>query len=209
MISDTRTPESVLRGKQHYYDAIRERFGRETADAVFSDALTRISEYWNTHDRLPEGQAIHVEDNIVPIAFIYMALKDLIADDAYSLIHAAKFAASAADSEALKTRILRDGIDSFFLWWTDHCREVYGDENGFISVYHEPSSDHVSLEILGCPYQKTLLELGCPELIRSFCDSDNAFYGNLPGIRFIRTGTMGYGNAVCDFRLQKTDSGKK
>ena len=69
MISDTRTPESVLKGKQHYYDAIQERFGRETADAVFSDALARISEYWYTHDRLPEGQAIHVEDNIVPIAF--------------------------------------------------------------------------------------------------------------------------------------------
>lgn len=206
MISDTRTPESVLKGKQHYYDAIQERFGRETADAVFSDALARISEYWYTHDRLPEGQAIHVEDNIVPIAFIYMALKDLIADEAYPLIHAVKSDASATDSEALKTRIRRDGVDSFFLWWADHCRKVYGCGNGFVSVHHEPSSDHVSLEILGCPYQTTLKELGCPELIRSFCDSDNAFYGGLPEIRFIRKGTLGYGNELCDFRLQKADS---
>lgn len=209
MISDTRTPESVLKGKQHYYDAIRKRFGSETADAVFSDALKRISDYWKDHERLPEGQAIHVEDNIVPIASIYMALNKAVGDEAYSLIHEAKTTSSASDSEAMKNRIRRDGIDSFFQWWADHCRAVYGKDNGFISVHHEPEEDYVSLEILVCPYQKALLELGCPELIRSFCDSDNSFYGNLPGIRFIRTGTLGYGSAICDFRLQKTDSDKE
>ncbi len=206
MITDKRTPESVLNGKLHYYDAIRTRFGEETADAVFADALKRISDYWKCHDRLPEGQAIHVEDNIVPIAFIYMALKDTVGEEAYFLIHASKIAASAADSVVLREKIIRDGIDSFFLWWADHCRAVYGKDNGFSSVHHEPEQNYVSLEILGCPYLKTLVELGCPELIRSFCDSDNAFYGNLPGIYFVRTETLGYGNDVCNFRLQKIES---
>lgn len=206
MITDKRTPESILKGKQHYYDAIRNRFGSETADAVFADALKRISDYWKGHDRLPEGQAIHVEDNIIPIAYIYMALKDIVGEEAYPLIHGTKSAASASDSEPLREKILRDGIDSFFFWWADHCRKVYGKDNGFTSIHHEPEQDFVSLEILGCPYQKTLMELGCPELIRSFCDSDNAFYGDLPGICFIRTGTLGYGSDACDFRLQKSET---
>ena len=63
MISDTRTPESVLKGKQHYYDAIRKRFGSETADAVFSDALKRISDYWLDLSGDLVGQVIELAED--------------------------------------------------------------------------------------------------------------------------------------------------
>lgn len=34
-----------------------------------------------------------------------------------------------------------------------------------------------------------------------FCDSDFATYGNLPGIKFERTQTLGSGGQCCDFKF--------
>ena len=50
-------------------------------------------------------------------------------------------------------------------------------------------------------YYKYLTELGCPEINLLFCDNDVYSYGDLPGLRFIRTKTIGSGGDLCDFKL--------
>ena len=46
-------------------------------------------------------------------------------------------------------------------------------------------------------------ELGCPELTKVFCKNDERTYGNLPGLKFERTGTLGKGAQRCDFLIRK------
>ena len=49
------------------------------------------------------------------------------------------------------------------------------------------------MDMTACPYCRYAKKLNCPELMPIFCDSDFATYGNLPGIRFERTQTIGTG----------------
>ena len=53
--------------------------------------------------------------------------------------------------------------------------------------------------------KRELIKLYAPELAPLFCESDFATYGNLPGIAFQRTETLGTGGCKCDFRFLRTD----
>ena len=48
--------------------------------------------------------------------------------------------------------------------------------------------------------------VGCPELTKIFCANDDRFYGNLPGLEFRRTGTLGTGASRCDFNIKKDEA---
>ena len=53
------------------------------------------------------------------------------------------------------------------------------------------------------PYKTYLTELGCPELVKIFCENDERVYGALPGLVFERSGTLGKGADRCDFYIRK------
>ena len=62
------------------------------------------------------------------------------------------------------------------------------------------------MDIIACPYCRYFGALGCPELTKIYCENDDRIYGNLPGLKFERIGTLGKGAECCDFciRLIKT-----
>ena len=62
------------------------------------------------------------------------------------------------------------------------------------------------MDIVSCPYWRYMTDLGCPELTKIFCDNDERVYGNLPGLKFERTGTLGKGAKRCDFYLRKVQT---
>ena len=59
------------------------------------------------------------------------------------------------------------------------------------------------MDITACPYCRYFSELGCPELTKIYCENDDRTYGNLPGVKFDRTGTLGKGAERCDFHIRK------
>ncbi|MBQ7586413.1 MAG: L-2-amino-thiazoline-4-carboxylic acid hydrolase [Lachnospiraceae bacterium] len=59
-------------------------------------------------------------------------------------------------------------------------------------TFNRVSSKHL-------PY---LTEQGCPELNILFCENDVHSYGNLPGLKFTRTRTIGAGDDLCDFKME-------
>lgn len=67
----------------------------------------------------------------------------------------------------------------------------------------EAKEDRFRMDITGCPYHKYLTELGCPEINILFCENDVYTYGNLPGMKFIRTKTIGAGDELCDFCMER------
>ena len=58
------------------------------------------------------------------------------------------------------------------------------------------------MDVTACPYNKYLTEMGCPEINILFCKNDEYTYGNLPGLKFSRTKTIGAGNGLCDFKME-------
>ncbi len=44
--------------------------------------------------------------------------------------------------------------------------------------------------------------VGCGELNKLFCDNDVYSYGNIPGLKFTWTKTIGVGDECCDFKME-------
>ena len=80
--------------------------------------------------------------------------------------------------------------------------EKFGPAAGFRYLTHEATKDVIRFDMLQCPYHDACRKYGCPELCRSFCDSDDITYDGLhPKLLWHRTKTLGRGNDCCDFGL--------
>ena len=55
-----------------------------------------------------------------------------------------------------------------------------------------------------CFFLKVLSAYGAPELTAHFCKLDDLLFGNIPGISWERTQTLGRGDECCNFRFCRT-----
>ena len=78
----------------------------------------------------------------------------------------------------------------------------FGPTAGFCNVFYPKEKNRFKMDITACPYHKYLTELGCPEINILFCDNDVYTYGNLPGMKFTRTQTIGGDGELCDFCME-------
>ncbi len=61
-------------------------------------------------------------------------------------------------------------------------------------------------QVILCSYVNVLTLYGAPELTLRFCQIDDIGYESLPPfVRWERTGTLGWGNAFCDFRYRHVE----
>lgn len=68
-------------------------------------------------------------------------------------------------------------------------------------------SDHcIAYDIRECFYLNVLTAYGAPELTAHYCQSDDLLYGNLPGISWGRTKTLGRGDDRCNFRFCRANA---
>jgi hypothetical protein len=72
---------------------------------------------------------------------------------------------------------------------------------GWTIEWVEDSDDCVAYNIHDCFYTKVLTAYGAPELTAHFCQGDDLLYGNLPGISWERSQTIGRGDPLCNFRF--------
>ena len=80
---------------------------------------------------------------------------------------------------------------------------AFGERQGYVNEMHECTSSRIAYDVLACPYQRTFAQMGAPELCQLFCRNDEVCYGDLDGIRFVRTGTLAKGARCCDFLIER------
>lgn len=74
---------------------------------------------------------------------------------------------------------------------------------GFVYELPESHDNEARINIVRCPYFEICKRYGCPEITSTYCDSDDAGYGNLhPNLIWGRTKTIGHGGDCCDFLLE-------
>jgi len=96
------------------------------------------------------------------------------------------------------------GMRSLFVRvWDPLTRKIFGSSCGFKNTFYPKEKGAYRMDVTVCPYFRYFTELGCPELTKIFCENDERIYGNLPGIEFTRTGTLGKGAERCDFYIRK------
>ena len=198
-----KTAKQIMKSKQPVKDEMDRQF--QGSDDLWQRAESRLGEIMNRYPDLPKGVHMHTDNYIFPSAAIYLTLREVTSQEkAYAVIEQVGIRNSTAIGRKLARLMNLPGMKSLFIRiWDPMTRRMFGQSSGFQNVFYPSKKDEYRMDILACPYNRYFTELGCPELTRIFCANDNRIYGNLPGIEFRRSGTLGTGADHCDFCVRK------
>ena len=172
---------------------------------LWNQATAKLDTMMQQFADLPKGVRMHTDNSIFPAAAVYLTAKNFMSDEqAYAVMENAAIYNSTGAGKKLanlmKIPFLRD---LFILALNPLTKRMFGIKNGFRYRIHPKEKGVFRMDVLACPYCKYLTALGCPELIKMFCENDERVYGNLPGIKFERASTLGKGADRCDFCIRK------
>ena len=180
--------EKIMKKKANIKAELDKALPKSQSDRLWREATARLDGYLARYSTLPRGVHIHTESRILPSAAIYLTVVQ-----------------TCAGIERKLQKLMKvPGMQSLFMKaWDPMTRKLFGAGNGFENVFYPKKKGEYRMDVTSCPYYRTFTELGCPELTKIFCENDERIYGNLPGLMFERTGTLGKGAERCDFFLKK------
>ncbi|MBP3893438.1 MAG: L-2-amino-thiazoline-4-carboxylic acid hydrolase [Atopobiaceae bacterium] len=180
---------------------LSDRLGTDNTAALWMRAEQRLDGLLKTTDELSKEEKAHVEGYIMPTFALYREMSEEMGrDEALALLMDFAHTNALVNRRFFERMVSIPGGKGLFLrGFAIMQPRAFGESAGFAVRSTSNDGTHAHLDIVGCPYQRVTAELGAPELCNLFCTNDDIIYGDLPGIRFSRTGTLGRGDAVCDF----------
>ena len=201
-----KTAAQIMKKKAGVRAEIEKRLPKEQADALWARATEKLASLLAQHGDLPKGVRSHTDTRIFPSAAVYLTAKESLGETAaFAVVENAAAELTNRLGKKLSAIMRLPGMRSLFIRiWDPMTRRLFGSDNGFENVFYPKKKGEYRMDVLACPYCRYFTELDCPELTRIFCENDERMYGNLPGILFQRTGTLGKGAQRCDFCIRKT-----
>ena len=130
-----------------------------------------------------------------------MSLQDV---DALAVTHEALIDLCRTGNRMMQRLLRIPGMKALFMRLLPKMAlQMFGRESGFDYTNYSAGKTHLTMDTTACPYCKYARLLDVEALMPTFCESDFATYGGLPGIRFERTTTLGTGGDKCDFRFTR------
>ena len=149
---------------------------------LWRKATKRLDSILDQYKDLPKGVHAHTDSRIFPSAAAYCIIENAAIKNTTELEH------------KLARMMKNPGMAGLFVrMWDPVSRRMFGESCGFKNVFYPKEKNAYRMDIVECPYNRYFTELGCTELTKIFCENDDRMYGNLPGLMFIRTGTLGKG----------------
>ncbi len=200
-----KTAEEIMKKKTAIKAELDKTLPKAESDALWQKATEKLDEYLSRYSSLPNGMHMHTDSRILPSAAVYLTAKDVIGDEkAYRIIEDAAVQICIPLEKKLQALMKLPGMKSLFIRaWDPMTKKLFGPGNGFKNVFFPKKKGEYRMDVTACPYCRYFTELGCPELTKIFCENDERIYGNLPGLKFERTGTLGKGAERCDFCLRR------
>ena len=196
--------ENILKQKRWIKKEIDKRLP-QNSDAIWEEARQRLDGILAEYADIPKGERTHTDNYIFPSAAIYLSLKEFAGPEmAYDIIETAASEYSSKMGAKLAVLMRVPGMRSLFIRvWEPLTNKMFGQGCGFQNRFYPKEKGAYRMDVTACPYHKYLSLLGCPEINSIFCDNDERVYGNLPGIEFRRSTTIGRGGDRCDFYVRK------
>jgi len=147
----------------------------------------------------------HLEANILPGLALYQALREENDDQESVMAEVDRvFTAWVEHSDQHKLmRIMGRLSDPFAMLRIGNrlvLKMSYPPE-GWTVEWVEDSDRCIAYDIRECFYLNVLTAYGAPELTAHFCRGDDVQFGNIPGVAWERTKTLGRGDDRCNFRF--------
>ena len=174
-------------------------------DELWKKATEKLETFLNGHSSLSKGERMHTDSRIFPAAAVYLTVKEELGEKkAYAVVENAAIKGCAGTARKLAKMMKIPGMRGLFVkLWNPLTKKIFGSKSGFKNTFYPKGKGAYRMDVTSCPYFRHFTELGCPELTKIFCENDERVYGNLPGLKFERTGTIGKGAGCCDFYLKK------
>lgn len=193
----------IIKSKGIFKTEMLKSFSPSDVEKVWTDAEKRLFEMYAAHADLPKGVRTHTDSFIFPAAAIYLAMKEIDEKAAYEIMKKVMAEKSTKAGKSIARMTAIPGFKKFFLkMWDSMSHKMFGESAGFKNVFYPAEKGCFRMDITQCPYHTYLTEAGCPELNILFCENDIHSYGNLPGLKFTRTKTIGAGDELCDFKME-------
>lgn len=198
-----KTAKQIMEGKLSIKAYMDKQFSN--SDDLWKKAEEKLAQIIENYPDLTKGVHMHTDNYIFPAAAIYLTIKEEVGQEkAYAVIEDSAIEHSSAAGRKIAQMLKLPGMKSLFIKiWNPLTKKLFGKDSGFKNVFYPKRKGEYKMDVVACPYNKYLTELGCPELTKIFCTNDDRCYGNLPGIEFKRSGTIGTGYDRCDFYLRK------
>lgn len=200
-----KTAEQMIEKRAFIKKEMDKNLPKEQSDALWAEATGRLEKILDKYSTLPKGVRLHTDRSIFPASAVYLTLKEAVGSEtAYSIIENAAISLTEPIGKKLAGLMKIPGMRSLFMSiWGPMTKKLFGPNNGFQNVFYPKKKNEFRMDITACPYCRYFTELGCPELTKIYCENDDRTYGNLPGLKFERTGTLGKGAERCDFCIRK------
>ena len=197
--------EKIMKKKGFIKAEMDKTLPKTQSDELWQQAADKLSDILTRYESLPKGVHTHTDNFIFPSAAVYLTLKEAVGKEkAYGIIENAAIVSTKPMGRKLAKLMKIPGMSSLFIKiWDPLTRKMFGADNGFKNVFYPKKKGEFRMDITACPYCRYFSELGCPELTKIYCENDDRTYGNLPGVVFERTGTLGKGADRCDFCIRK------
>lgn len=175
--------------------------GEQQTDILVNDAVNLCNELCEKYKNLSKKERVHTERMIFPQAAFYLQMiKYIPLEDSISLTEKSVVIGVEPDRKRLniatKIPFMRPLFIRFFPKMID---TMFNEEVGFKTKEYEANGKRYRVDVLQFPYVKYCELLGCKELTRTFCLSDDRVFGNMCGIALKRQGTIGRDFDKCDF----------
>ena len=180
------------------------------ADALNAAFSRRLAELRAENAGASPEKRRHLESQILPGIAAYETLRTVLpGEEALQTVHG-YVEERAWKLKGIFLRLMR--IPGFYRRVPDifsrETPKLFGEAAGFAAVEHQTSGGVWRIDMTRCPYHDACVHYGCPELCRSFCDSDDITYDGLhPKLLWHRSGTLGRGDGCCDFCLRLREDG--
>ncbi len=179
-------------------------YGKEEAKRTVSLAKRHYEEAEMLCRFASKGEKKHLHNTILPTVSFYKALLEIDNEHALEYTNAILLKLCRVGGSLMNGLLKLPGMKSIFLWLLPKMAvKNFGRDCGFDYESFHADKNGLQMDMTACPYCRFAELLGCSELIPTFCESDFATYGNLRGVRFTRSQTLGTGGTKCDFRFRK------
>ena len=181
-------------------------FEKEKADGIVKLAEEKLSQLCKENDGETKAVKAHTFKVIYPAVSYYKAMqeKGISKEEAYRIMYDAFTNDAKKDYDSMKMMLKIPGAYKLVpLMWKKVTKNMFGFDAGFVFSFYPTDNTEARFDMTKCPYCEIFKKLGCFELTKILCHTDDVKNDDLhPKLLWHRTKTMGNGDELCDFQMK-------
>jgi len=179
-----------------------DKFGKEKGGDLFSRQQDELRKLTAEIREKTKQQRKTLVKTILPKIALYRVLQlSMTKEEAYGVIH--DYLQSRVCVKMIKQYRMMEKLPNFFSLYHAAFSHVVLHNDNWKAECLFSTRNEFQINIHQCLWYDACLDNGCPELTSAFCDCDDTLYNCLHKMRFFRSGSIGRGNGLCDFRFTR------